>query len=76
MRSLGVNAYRFSISWSRGLPEGREDQQEGFKLQQQPSRCTHRIWDAPFITLYHFDPPSETTKRGEWLAQVGNSQKL
>ena len=55
MRELGLNAYRFSISWSRVLPEGtRPDQREGARLLPpaggRPARATASARSRPSIT--------------------------
>ena len=35
MKKLGLKAYRFSVSWPRVMPRGR-DQREGSEVLQQP----------------------------------------
>ena len=68
MRELGLNAYRFSISWSRVLPEGRGGVNEagvGFY-----DRLVDLLLDAgiqPNVTLYHWDLPAALDDRGGWL---------
>lgn len=68
MRTLGMNAYRFSISWSRVLPEGRG--------AVNASGLDHydRLVDAllardiaPAPTLFHWDLPAALDDRGGWL---------
>lgn len=68
MRALGLTSYRFSISWSRILPEGRG--------RVNPAGLAHyeRLVDglleagiAPNITLYHWDLPAALDDRGGWL---------
>jgi beta-glucosidase len=68
MRSLGLNAYRFSISWSRVLPEGRG------RVNERGLDFYRRLVDAllangiqPAITLYHWDLPAALDDRGGWL---------
>jgi len=59
MRTLGVNAYRFSTSWSRVLPTGRgavNASGVGFY-----DRLVDALLDAgvtPWLTLYHWDLPA------------------
>ena len=59
MKKLGVNAYRFSISWSRVLPRGRgKINNKGLQFY---SNLVDSLLDAeitPFVTLYHFDLPT------------------
>jgi beta-glucosidase len=58
MTELGLNAYRFSIAWSRILPEGRG------RINQKGMDYYSRLVDMlleqnimPFITLFHWDTP-------------------
>jgi beta-glucosidase len=68
MRDLGLNSYRFSVSWSRVLPEGRG------RINEQGLDFYRRLVDAllaagirPVITLYHWDLPVALDDRGGWL---------
>ena len=58
MKSTGVNAYRFSISWPRIFPEGTgEPNRKGLDFY---SRLVDALLEAgiePFATLYHWDLP-------------------
>lgn len=65
---LGVDAYRFSISWARVQPGGRGP--------MSPAGIDHydRLCDlllergiTPLVTLYHWDLPSELQAAGGWL---------
>jgi beta-glucosidase len=68
MRDLGFNAYRFSISWSRILPEGTGHVNEaGLDFYR---RLVDTLLDAgirPMATLYHWDLPAALDDRGGWL---------
>ena len=68
MRTLGLNAYRFSISWSRVLPEGRG------RVNRAGLAFYDRLVDSllaaeiqPNVTLYHWDLPAALDDRGGWL---------
>src|SRR5438552_2345898 len=58
MADLGLQAYRFSISWPRILPEGRgRINQAGLDFYD---RLVDRLLEyeiRPFVTLYHWDLP-------------------
>ncbi|HEX7309265.1 family 1 glycosylhydrolase, partial [Lentzea sp.] len=64
---LGVDAYRFSVSWSRILPEGRgRVEQRGLDFYR---RLVESLLDngvEPFITLYHWDLPQALEDQGGW----------
>lgn len=58
MKELGVNAYRFSISWSRILPEGiGKVNQKGVEFYQNLISLLFANNIEPVITLYHWDLP-------------------
>ena len=64
---LGVDAYRFSVSWSRILPEGRG------RLEQRGLDFYRRLVEGllgrgiePFLTLYHWDLPQALEDEGGW----------
>jgi beta-glucosidase len=68
MAELGLNAYRFSISWSRMLPEGTGRVNEaglGFYDRLVDALLEHGI--RPNATLYHWDLPAALDDRGGWL---------
>lgn len=68
MRELGLNAYRFSIAWSRILPAGTgRVNQTGLDFY---SRLVDALLEAgirPCATLYHWDLPAALDDRGGWL---------
>src|SRR3954453_17904052 len=58
MAALGMPAYRFSVAWSRGIPEG-----DG-RIEQRGLDFYRRLVDEllsrgvdPWLTLYHWDLP-------------------
>jgi beta-glucosidase len=68
MRELGLNAYRFSISWSRVLPEGRGSvNRAGLAFYD---RLVDRLLEQsiqPMATLFHWDLPAALDDQGGWL---------
>ncbi|UOF12769.1 GH1 family beta-glucosidase [Lysobacter capsici] len=68
MKELGLQAYRFSVSWSRILPEGTG------RVNQAGLDFYSRLVDEllangiePLLTLYHWDMPAALDDRGGWL---------
>lgn len=58
MSELGLNAYRFSIAWSRVLPEGRgQANQKGLDYYRRLVDLLLARNITPFITLFHWDTP-------------------
>ncbi len=68
MRELNLNAYRFSISWSRILPEGTgRVNQKGLDFYRRLVEALREAGIAPSATLYHWDLPAALDDRGGWL---------
>ena len=68
MRSLGIKAYRFSISWSRVFPKGTgEVNEKGVKFYSDLIDELLANGIEPYVTLFHWDYPYELYKKGGWL---------
>src|SRR5512142_1015332 len=68
MRDLGLNAYRFSIAWSRVLPEGTgRVNQAGLDYYRRLVDALLEAGIAPNITLHHWDLPAALDERGGWV---------
>ncbi|RXN23211.1 lactase-phlorizin hydrolase-like protein [Labeo rohita] len=68
LKTLRVNHYRFSISWSRIMPDGTNR-----KINEAGLNYYHRLVDAllaanikPQVTLYHWDLPQALQDVGGW----------
>ncbi len=68
MKQLGINAYRFSISWPWVFPDGTGQPNEA--ALDFYDRLVDELEDAgiaPWVTLFHWDLPLELYRRGGWL---------
>ena len=67
MKNLGLNAYRFSVSWPRIFPSGKgKINQKGVEFYDN---LVNELLDnqiEPVITLYHWDLPLALQKIGGW----------
>ncbi|KAL8131457.1 hypothetical protein AgCh_007405 [Apium graveolens] len=71
LHSLGVNAYRFSISWSRVLPRGRfgEVNLAGIKFYNEIIDNLLLKAIEPFVIISHHEHPQELQDQyGAWMS--------
>jgi beta-glucosidase/6-phospho-beta-glucosidase/beta-galactosidase len=68
MKSIGANAYRFSIEWSRLEPQEGTYDQAAFDHYQDELRQLHAAGITPMVTLLHFTLPKWLAARGGLLA--------
>ena len=67
MREMGLDAYRFSVSWPRILPEGRGAvNQAGLDFYDRLVDGLLAANIRPFATLYHWDLPQTLQDQGGW----------
>jgi len=68
MQRLGMNAYRFSISWSRVLPRGRGAvNMPGLDFYDRLVDILLAHGIEPAVTLFHWDLPAALDDLGGWL---------
>jgi beta-glucosidase len=64
---VGVDAYRFSVSWSRVLPLGTgEPNEPGLAFYDRLIDGLLERQIQPMLTLYHWDLPQALQDRGGW----------
>ena len=68
MKEMGLKAYRFSIDWTRVLPDGYG------RVNEKGIAFYNALIDElldngiePYITLYHWELPYEIYKQGGWM---------
>lgn len=67
IHSLGVNAYRFSVSWPRIQPSGRGPvNRAGLDFYQRLTDGLLARGITPWLTLYHWDLPQTLQDAGGW----------
>jgi beta-glucosidase len=67
VRDAGLDAYRFSTSWARVIPEGRgAPNPEGIAFYDRlvDGMCARGL--QPWLTLYHWELPSAIADLGGW----------
>ncbi|XP_060532760.1 myrosinase 1-like [Cylas formicarius] len=69
LKELGVQTYRFSLSWSRILPTGYPDtiNQLGVDYYLTLIKTLKENGIEPIVTIYHWDLPEVFNEQGGWL---------
>ncbi|MFH0930080.1 MAG: glycoside hydrolase family 1 protein [Candidatus Moraniibacteriota bacterium] len=66
-KSLGHNAHRFSIEWSRIEPEEGKFDEKGIEHYRKVIKAIRARGMEPFVTLWHWTNPL-------WLARIGGPE--
>lgn len=67
MKELGVNTYRFSVSWPRIFPDGKgRPNSKGIDFYKRLLDKLLKYNIKPSITLYHWDLPQKLQDIGGW----------
>jgi beta-glucosidase len=68
MKTLGVKSYRFSVSWTRVLPNGvGAVNGKGLDFYSRLLDELGKAGITPMCTVFHWDYPEALYKRGGWL---------
>ena len=66
MKELGLKSYRFSVSWSRIIPQEGTVNEEGLKFYSDLVDALLEAGIEPLVTLYHWDLPLWVHEKGGW----------
>lgn len=69
MKQMGLKAYRFSVSWSRVIPEEGKVNPEGLQFYSDLVDELIAAGIEPMITIFHWDLPVWVYKKGGWLTK-------
>lgn len=67
-KKTGIKYYRFSISWTRIMPQGTgKVNEKGIKYYSDLVDSLIEAGIEPMITLFHWDYPYELYRQGGWM---------
>jgi beta-glucosidase len=70
MKKMGVNAYRFSIAWTRIFPDNSgQVNMVGIAFYSRIINKLKEYGIEPFITMYHWDLPQYLQDEGGWISR-------
>lgn len=69
MKAMGLKSYRYSISWSRVIPDGTGAiNEKGLQFYKDLTDELIANGITPAVTLYHWDLPEALQQTGGWLS--------
>jgi beta-glucosidase len=69
MAELGLDVYRFSVSWARVRPDGGSVNHKGLDYYSRLVDALLERGILPWLTLYHWDLPQILEDRGGWAVR-------
>lgn len=74
MADLGLDTYRFSVSWARVRPDGGAVNPKGMDFYKRLVDELRANDIIPWLTLYHWDLPQAIEDRGGWTVRATAEQ--
>ena len=69
MNQIGLKSYRFSVSWSRVIPEEGEINAKGLQFYSDLVDALIEAGIEPLITVFHWDLPLWVYRKGGWISE-------
>lgn len=69
MKELGMKSYRFSISWSRVIPQEGKVNPKGLQFYSDLVDELIANGIEPMVTIFHWDTPVWVYEKGGWLSE-------
>ena len=69
MKELGLKSYRFSISWSRVIPQEGKVNPKGLQFYSDLVDELIANGIEPMVTIFHWDTPVWVYEKGGWLSE-------
>ena len=70
MKEMGLKSYRFSISWSRIVPEEGRVNPKGLRFYSDLVDELIANGIEPLVTIYHWDLPVWVQEKGGWMSET------
>ena len=69
MKELGLKSYRFSVSWSRMMPEEGKVNEKGLRFYSDLVDALLEAGIEPLVTVFHWDLPVWAYQKGGWMSE-------
>ena len=69
MKKIGLRSYRFSVSWSRVMPEEGKINEAGLKFYSDLTDALIGAGIEPMVTVFHWDMPLWVYQKGGWMSE-------
>lgn len=70
MKEMGLKSYRFSISWSRVIPQEGKVNEKGLRFYSDLVDELLANGIEPLVTIFHWDLPVWVQKKGGWMSRA------